>query len=133
VRRPVYSSNTEICNDAATLPVEIDPSAILYAHFLYVLFFPTDISGQIGSGDYDFVALQTCVTLNIISNPSPAFSEKPATFYPKARRLFKKGGGLLKFDRYSFLKSPRAFYFTLAYFNIVSVSFRFQNAYTIAN
>jgi hypothetical protein len=30
---------------------------------------------------------------------SPAFPKKPAAFYPKARLLFKKAGGLLKFTQ----------------------------------
>lgn len=39
----------------------------------------------------------------------PALSEKPAAFWTKARLLFKKADGLLKFAARAFLKSRRAF------------------------
>ncbi|MCQ2305132.1 MAG: hypothetical protein MJZ97_09105 [Bacteroidales bacterium] len=40
-----------------------------------------------------------------------AFGEKHAAFYPKARLLFEKAGGLLKFAARAFFKSWRAFQF----------------------
>jgi hypothetical protein len=38
-----------------------------------------------------------------------AIFQKPAAFYAKARLLFEKAGGLLKFSARAFLKSRRAF------------------------
>ncbi|MCQ2287027.1 MAG: hypothetical protein MJZ76_09200 [Bacteroidales bacterium] len=41
------------------------------------------------------------------------FGEKHAAFYPKARLLFEKAGGLLKFAARAFFKSRRPFRFAL--------------------
>ena len=41
------------------------------------------------------------------------FGEKHAAFYPKARLLFEKAGGLLKFAARAFFKSWRPFRFAL--------------------
>jgi hypothetical protein len=53
----------------------------------------------------------------LISKSPPAFTEKPAAFYTKARLLFKIAGGLLKITTRAFLKSRRAFvyYFFFSY------------------
>jgi hypothetical protein len=40
-----------------------------------------------------------------------SFTQKPAVFWVKARRLFKKDGRLFKFVQLSFFKSPPSFGF----------------------
>ncbi|MCQ2303695.1 MAG: hypothetical protein MJZ97_01700 [Bacteroidales bacterium] len=63
------------------------------------------------------------------------FGEKHAAFYPKARLLFEKAGGLLKFAARAFFKSWRPFQFTLpsGLFQLLVLEHGDNDAYSMHN